>query len=203
LSVVLNKTDVKSLRSLRSHFSPAGRDESRALALDAIADFIRGKQIVRTGPVVNLHGDVARHTRSSQWNLTFMMGAAAIADNARDGLLALPVQLSGYSTDSRVSPGTKPDSQRRTATDLVVIKVTVVGLLGDDAANSNSVARIEIPTMSNPADFNAPQLIRDLIQFAFEWYLPGVDIEGEKRFEDKRIVVRNNTNEKVFVYLRI
>jgi hypothetical protein len=78
-------------------------------------------------------------------------------------------------------------------------RVTIKGLLDSE---TRPVATITVPKLVHDSVFPGEQLVRDRIQALLEFHLPEVEIEGNRRFFEKKLAIRNRTSEPVTVWLQ-
>jgi hypothetical protein len=139
-----------------------------------------------------------RNRKHSQINIAFLDAVASREEGDRSGLIQFPVQVVGvfYQFNSR---GADTPTQKSGA-DFQTVVIRLAALFTN---TSSPKVRVEIPPLNQASDYDAVQLTRDKIIELIQWYLPECDIEGIRKFYEKSILVKNDTDEPISVHAQV
>lgn len=141
-------------------------------------------------------GDSLR--RRSELSLRLENAVAAPIDDQGNAELALMLRASGYRSEFNSRMPSK--AIRDSGSDLRGAFVTFRNLIGE---NPEPKARISVPTLEHHSSLQAELIARDEIQRLVELLVPGVEIEGFRCIEEKRVAVRNFADEPVTVWFQV
>lgn len=135
-----------------------------------------------------------RNRKHSEIHIAFLDAVSGRADTQQNGVILFPVQVVGlfnaFNSRGTVTP------VRQSASDFQTVTVAFHQLFTE---STKLKAKIDVPRLNQGSDFDAIQLTRDKIIELIEWFLPECEIDGVRKFYEKTIVVKNNTDERILV----
>lgn len=171
------------------------QDEDRLQRLEQLALAAADVRVDRVQDPVHTVVEGRRLSRSGELHFRFLTSLTAV-ENERDGLVLVPIEVSGFSRTVDSASGGQP--QETVGADLQKARVVIKGLLGEETPQ----ASIELPGLNHGSPYPADQLARDELNALIEWYLPEAAINGVRKFNEKRLVVDNPNDEPVTVWVR-
>jgi hypothetical protein len=137
-----------------------------------------------------------RYSRDSQLHVHFLSNSAGM-DNPSDVGFALLIEVSGYQVD--ITHGDSEIKEPNPAGHVYKVQIVIKGLMD---GGQRPVATIDIPPLDHDSVFPAEQLVRERLQRLLEYHFPEVEVEGEKRFFEKRLAIENRHDEPVTVWVQ-
>jgi hypothetical protein len=166
----------------------------RARRFEAMAEQVSQARMERVSDPIHESGDGYVFSRSAELHVEFQIGATRLGDQA-DAEALFPVKVTGFTREYDSRTQARPVTRR--GGDLQRVKLTIAGLLSDEASPR---AQIRPFQLDHATDYDAVQLVRDEIIANIQWYLPEVEIEGRQKFTEKTLVVDNQTDEPIWVF---
>ncbi len=172
----------------------SAKDQSRVTRLKQLSDALQAVKIDLKQSSGDRSQDGRRYSNSSELHMRFLTAAADLSENKQDGICTFPVQVSGFSSNISSAQGV---SDQKTGSDLQRAKITLVGMIGQPKPK----AKVDLAGLQHGSSFPADQIARDRIHDLIRQYFPEAEIDGKQRFFEKELVVHNETDEAIRVWV--
>lgn len=168
---------------------------------ERMANWVFARELVKKTKPYKKSEDGFRFSRYSELHIEFQLGATRL-ENEKDGAALFPIKATSLSRKYDSRRQERPELKERG--DLQRVKLTVRGLLSEGDTPKAKITDFDPKRefkISHVTNYDAEQLIRDEIHRAIRWYLPEVLIEGRQKYLQKKLEIKNATDESIWVSL--